>query len=182
MAAGIFPATGQSCISGSRLLVHRSIIDEFTERHVGEVKKARVGDPDDPDRTGREPPARIAAAEAAGHRLVLDERDTRRDKGYYIEQTIFAGVPNRSDLARNEVFGPAVSTEGWNDEEEAIRIANDTVHGLAAGLWSRDVTPAMRMTDRVEAGTVYINNSFTTATPSPAGGFKQSGYSRENGW
>ena len=191
VAAGIFPAGGQSCISGSRLLVQRSIIDEFTARLVEVAAKARVGDPTDPatqigpmaNRAHYERVlARIDAAVAAGHRLLLDGRDARRERGYYIGPTIFADVPNDADLAQHEVFGPVVSTESWEDEEEVIRIANDTVYGLAAGIWSRDVTRAMRMADRIEAGTVYINNYFNAATQSPVGGFKQSGYGRENGW
>ncbi len=191
VASGIFPAAGQSCISGSRILVHRSIIGEFSERLAGVVSKARVGDPDDPA-TQIGPIAnrphyesvlqRIADAEAAGHTLLFDGRSACRDAGYYIGPTIFADVPNGSDLAQNEVFGPVVSTEAWETEEDAIRIANDTVFGLAAGIWSRDVTRAMRMADRIEAGTVYINNYFNAATQSPVGGFKQSGYGRENGW
>ncbi len=191
VAAGIFPATGQSCISGSRLLVHRSLVDEFSERLVDVVKKARVGDPLDPatqigpiaNRPHYESVlARIAAAEAAGHRLLLDGRGACRDRGYYIGPTIFADVPNDAELAQTEVFGPVVSTEAWDDEEDVIRIANDTIFGLAAGIWSRDVTRAMRMADRIEAGTVYINNYFNAATQSPVGGYKQSGYGRENGF
>ena len=191
IASGIFPAGGQSCISGSRLLVHRSIIDEFSERLVGVVEKARVGDPGDAD-TQIGPMAnrahyesvltRIDAAERAGHKLLLDGRGACRDEGYYIGPTVFADVPNSADLAQIETFGPVVSTESWEDEEDAIRIANDTVYGLAAGIWSRDVTRAMRIADRIEAGTVYINNYFNAATQSPVGGFKQSGYGRENGW
>lgn len=191
VAAGIFPATGQSCISGSRLLVHRSLVGEFSERLVDVVKKARVGDPLDPatqigpiaNRPHYESVlARIAAAEAAGHRLLLDGRSACRDKGYYIGPTIFADVPNDAELAQTEVFGPVVSTEAWDDEEDVIRIANDTIFGLAAGIWSRDVTRAMRIADRIEAGTVYINNYFNAATQSPVGGYKQSGYGRENGF
>ena len=191
VASGIFPAGGQSCISGSRLLVHESIIDEFTRRLVDVVKKARVGDPKDPA-THIGPMAnrphyervlqKIAAAEAAGHELLLDGRSACREQGYYIGPTIFANVPNHSELAQNEVFGPVVSTESWSDEEAVIHTANDTVFGLAAGIWSRDVTKAMRMADRIEAGTVYINNYFNAATQSPVGGYKQSGYGRENGW
>ena len=126
--------------------------------------------------------ARIAGAEKAGHKLVLGGRSACRDKGYYIGPTIFTDVPNNADLAQNEVFGPVVSTESWEDEEEVIRVANDTVYGLAAGIWSRDVSKAMRVADRIEAGTVYINNYFNAATQSPVGGFKQSGYGRENGF
>ncbi|MEM7426328.1 MAG: aldehyde dehydrogenase [Pseudomonadota bacterium] len=191
VASGVFPPAGQSCISGTRLLVQKSVIGEFTERLVDVVKKARVGAPDEPD-TQIGPIAnrphyegvlkKIAEAEAAGHKLLLDGRSACREHGYYIGPTIFADVPNSSDLAQNEVFGPVVSTEAWEDEEDAVRIANDTVYGLAAGIWSRDLARAMRMADRIEAGTVYINNYFNAATQSPVGGFKQSGYGRENGW
>ena len=191
IAAGIFPAGGQSCISGSRLLVHCDVMAEFTERLVKVVKKAQVGDPLDPA-TQIGPIAnrphyesvlkRIAAAETAGNCLLLDGRSACRDKGYYIGPTIFSDVPNDADLSQNEVFGPVVSTEAWEKDEEVIRIANATAYGLAAGIWSRDVTRAMRMADRIEAGTVYINNYFNAATQSPVGGFKQSGYGRENGW
>ncbi len=191
VAAGIFPPGGQSCISGSRILVHRDIIDAFTDRLVKVAKKARVGDPLDPQ-TQIGPIAnrphyesvlgKIEAAEAAGHKMLLDGRKECRDEGYYIGPTIFADVPNTADLAQNEVFGPVASTEAWDDEDDVIRIANNTAYGLAAGIWTRDVAKAMRMADRIEAGTVYINNYFNAATQSPVGGYKQSGFGRENGW
>ena len=191
VASGIFPATGQSCISGSRLLVHSSVIAEFTERLVATVKKARVGDPSDAatqigpiaNRPHYENVLKhINAAEQAGHTLLLDGRTAIRDAGYYIGPTIFADVPNAADLVQNEVFGPVVSTESWDNEQDVINTANATAFGLAAGIWSRDATKAMRMADRVEAGTVYINNYFNAAAQSPVGGYKQSGYGRENGW
>ena len=114
--------------------------------------------------------------------MLLDGRQSGREEGYFIGPTIFADVPNESHLAQNEVFGPVVSTEAWETEAEVINKANATVYGLAAGVWSRDVARAMRIADQIEAGTVYINNYFNAATQSPVGGFKQSGYGRENGW
>ena len=191
VAGGIFPAGGQSCISGSRLLIHKSIIKDFTECLVATVKKARVGNPADPD-TQIGPMAnqlhyenvlkKISDAEQEGHNLVLDGRSACRDEGYYIGPTIFSDVSTRSDLAQNEVFGPVVSTESWDEEEQVIKMANDTIYGLAAGIWSNNVTKAMKVADEIEAGTVYINNYFNAAAQSPVGGFKQSGYGRENGW
>ena len=191
IAAGIFPAGGQSCISGSRLLVHRDVIGAFTDRLVEVAGKARIGPPDDPatqigpmaNRTHYERVLnRIEDAVQAGHQMLLDGRHARRDQGYYIGPTIFTDVPNGADLAQSEVFGPVVSTESWEDEENVVNIANDTIFGLAAGIWSQDVARAMRIAGRIEAGTIYINNYFNAAAQSPVGGFKQSGYGRENGW
>jgi len=189
--SGIFPAGGQSCISGSRLLIHRDIIEDFTKRLVKIVSKARVGPPKDPS-TQIGPIANrphyerviqlIDAAENAGHKLLLDGRLACTSEGYYIGPTIFSDVPNKSDLAQTEIFGPVASTEAWDKESDVIRTANDTIYGLAAGIWSKDVGRAMRIADEIEAGTVYINNYFNAATQSPVGGFKQSGYGRENGW
>ena len=125
--------------------------------------------------------AAIAAAEKAGHKLLLDGRTACREQGYYIGPTIFADVPNDSELSQNEVFGPVVSTEAWDDEEEVIQKANNSIYGLAGGIWSQDVARAMRMANRIEAGTIYINNYFNAAAQSPVGGWKQSGYGRENG-
>lgn len=191
VVSGIFPAGGQSCISGSRLLVHHSIIEEFTQRLVDVAKKAKVGDPLDTEtqigpianrRHYESILAHIEAAEKAGHKMLLDGRSACKDQGYYIGPTIFIDVPNSADLAQNEVFGPVVSTQSWADDADVIDIANDSIFGLAAGIWSKDVDRAMRIADRIEAGTVYINNYFNAATQSPVGGYKQSGYGRENGF
>ena len=118
----------------------------------------------------------------AGHKLLLDGRSFCSDKGYFIGPTIFNDVPNDSDLAQNEVFGPVLSIETWESEQEVIGIANDSVYGLAAGIWTKDIAFAMRVADRIQAGTIYINNYFNAATQSPVGGYKQSGYGRESGW
>ncbi len=191
VASGIFPAAGQSCISGSRVLVHKSIEEEFVNKLVNISKKAKVGDPLNPA-TQVGPIAngphyervlqKIKEAELAGHKLLLDGRSFCRDKGYFIGPTIFNGVPNGSDLAQNEVFGPVLSIETWESEQEVIRIANDSVYGLAAGIWTKDIALAMRIADQIEAGTIYVNNYFNAATQSPVGGYKQSGYGRESGW
>jgi aldehyde dehydrogenase (NAD+) len=125
--------------------------------------------------------AAIASGEKAGHKLLLDGRMACRKQGYYIGPTIFADVPNDSELSQNEIFGPVVSTEAWDDEEEVIQKANNSIYGLAGGIWSQDVAFAMRMANRIEAGTIYINNYFNAAAQSPVGGWKQSGYGRENG-
>jgi len=189
--SGIFPATGQSCISGSRILVHQSQIQDFTERLVDVASRARVGDPLDPstqvgpianrphyDKVHRD----IENALAAGAELLLDGRGKGPDQGYYIGPTIFSGVTNDTRLAQEEVFGPVVVMIPYADEDEAVRMANDTVYGLAAGIWTQDVNKAIRMAERIQAGTVYINNYFNAATQSPVGGFKQSGYGREAGF
>ncbi|MGB1082808.1 MAG: aldehyde dehydrogenase family protein, partial [Alphaproteobacteria bacterium] len=190
VANAIFPGGGQSCIAGSRLLIHAEIIEDFTQRLAAIGAQAVVGPPEDPATTigplANRPHyegvlAKIDAAEAAGHRLVLDGRSAVRERGYYVGPTLFADVPNSAALAQTEVFGPVASTEAWSNDEDAIQRANDTPYGLAAGIWTADVALAMRMAARIEAGTVYINNYFNAATQSPVGGFKQSGYGRENG-
>ncbi|MGI9407783.1 MAG: aldehyde dehydrogenase [Hyphomicrobiaceae bacterium] len=190
VAGGIFPATGQSCISGSRALVHRDLLEPFTDQLVALSSKARVGAPTDPathvgpiankphyDRVLRD----IENAEASGARLLLDGRGAGPDEGYYIGPTIFADVTNDMRLAQEEIFGPVIAILPFDDEEDAVRIANGTIYGLAAGIWTRDSARAIRIADRIDAGTVYINNYFNATTQSPVGGFKQSGYGRENG-
>ena len=189
--SGIFPPGGQSCISGSRILIHKSIVEKFTKKFVSISKKAVVGDPLLQE-TQIGPIANkkhyesilknIIKALNDGHNLILDGRKHCKKKGYFIGPTIFSNVPNSSYLAQNEIFGPVASTETWEDEEEVIRKANDTIFGLAAGIWTKDSTKGMMMANKIEAGTVYINNYFNAATQSPVGGYKQSGYGRENGW
>ena len=188
---GIFPVSGQSCISGSRALVHRSHVQAFTDKLVEVASRARIGDPQDPathvgpiaNRPHYQKVLRdIESAEKSGLRMVLDGRGKGPDKGYYIGPTIFADVHNDTQLAQEEVFGPVMAILPFDDEEEAIRIANDTIFGLAAGIWTNDVNRAIRIADRIEAGTVYINNYFNATTQSPVGGYKRSGYGRENGF
>ena len=110
------------------------------------------------------------------------EEKNKNLKGTILDQLFFDNVPNEDDLAQNEVFGPVASIQSWDNEDEVIKIANDSIYGLAAGIWTKDTNKAIRLADKIEAGTVYINNYFNASTQSPVGGFKQSGYGRENGW
>lgn len=191
VASGIFPPAGQSCISGSRALVHRSLVEEFSQKLVEVSSVGKVGNPKDPttqigpiaNRAHYEKVLRdIGDAENSGARLLLDGRLAVKDEGFYIGPTIFSDVTNDMHLAQHEIFGPVVAIIPFDDEDDVVRIANDTIFGLAAGIWTNDTAKAIRIADRIEAGTVYINNYFNAATQSPVGGFKQSGYGRENGF
>ncbi|MGZ8263229.1 MAG: aldehyde dehydrogenase family protein, partial [Burkholderiales bacterium] len=190
--SGIFAASGQTCIAGSRLLVQRSIHDAFVEKLVAFAKTARMGDPMRPDtQVGpiTTPPQ---------YKKVLDYLDIARDEGaqavlggakagpefgegYFVQPTIFTGVRNAMRIAQEEVFGPVLSVIPFEDEEDAIAIGNDVVYGLAAGVWTRDLRRALTMANRLQAGTVWVNTYRAVSFMSPFGGYKRSGIGRESG-
>jgi aldehyde dehydrogenase (NAD+) len=193
VVSGIFAATGQTCIAGSRALIHRPIHDEFVERILALAKTARMGDPLDlatqvgPVTT--EPQynkvldyIRIAKEEGAVCRLG-GKRAGRSEcgNGWFVEPTIFTGVRPEMRIANEEVFGPVLSIIPFDDEEEAIRIANGTVYGLAAGVWTTSIRRALMMSERLEAGTVWVNTYRAVSYLSPFGGYKRSGVGRESG-
>lgn len=191
--AGIFAASGQTCMAGSRVLVHSSIHDALVERLVARVGQARMGDPNAADTeigpVATEPQlARvldyIGIAKAEGARCVLGGERARRAEcgdGWFVEPTIFTGVTNAMRIAREEVFGPVLSILTFDTDDEAVAIANDTEFGLAAGIWTRSLARAMSMPKRLRAGTVWVNAYRVVSYLAPFGGMKESGIGRENG-
>jgi acyl-CoA reductase-like NAD-dependent aldehyde dehydrogenase len=191
VVSGIFAAAGQTCLAGSRLLLHRPIHDAFVQRLIDFVRDVPMGDPTDPaTRIG--PIATrpqfekilhyLDVARADGATCVLGGR-ARPDigSGWYVEPTIFTGVHNRMRIAQEEVFGPVLAVIPFEDEDEAIRIGNDVVYGLAAGVWTRSLARAIKLSEKLRAGTVWVNNYRATSMTSPFGGYKRSGVGRENG-
>lgn len=191
VVSGIFAASGQSCQAGSRLLVQENIHDRFVGMLVDFVSQAKMGDPSKPD-TQIGPIATrpqfekvlsyIQIAEDEGAKCVLGGKP-RSDlgAGMFVEPTIFTGVHNRMRIAQEEVFGPVLSVIPFKDEEDAIRIGNDVQFGLAAAVWTRSLHRAMLVTDKIKAGTIWVNNYRATSFTSPFGGFKDSGIGRESG-
>lgn len=191
--SGIFAATGQTCLAGSRLLVQASIHDQFVEKLVDEAKTARMGDPMASGTqvgpvTNRPQFEKIlnylTIAKAEGAEAVLGgARATRPEcgTGWFVEPTIFTGVDNRMRIAQEEVFGPVLAVIPFRDEDEAIAIGNDSVFGLAAGVWTQSMKRAFTMSERLKAGTVWINTYRAISYLSPFGGYKRSGIGRENG-
>jgi len=190
---GIFSATGQTCIAGSRLLVQRSIVDRVAGALVERAKEIRLGDPLDKatqmGTVANEPQFRrilecIENAKSDGARLAIGGRKAVGEnlgQGFFVEPTIFADVENHMTLAQEEVFGPVLAIIPFDTEQEAIAIANDTRYGLASGVWTTDLSRAMRMTLAINAGTVWINTYRVAQAMAPFGGFRDSGFGKERG-
>ncbi|WP_074939581.1 aldehyde dehydrogenase [Ectopseudomonas composti] len=188
-AFGIFFNQGEVCSANSRLLVQRSIHDEFVERLQAKARDWLPGDPLDPaSRAGAIVEARqtarimdfINGAQSDGARLVCGgERLTLGGSDNFIAPTIFTGVTPSSRLAREEVFGPVLAVLPFDSEDEAVALANDSVYGLAASLWSDDLNRAHRVARRLKAGTVSVNTVDALDVSTPFGGGKQSGFGRD---
>jgi aldehyde dehydrogenase (NAD+) len=191
VVSGIFAATGQTCQAGSRLLVQDTIHDQFVQKLIDFVKTAKIGDPSKLD-TQIGPVATrpqfdkimsyIAIAKAEGATCAYGGNSLPHiGAGQFVEPTIFTNVTNDMRIAQEEVFGPVLSVIKFKDEDEAIAIGNDVIFGLAGAVWTKDLKRAMKMTDKLKAGTVWVNNYRSTSFTSPFGGFKQSGIGRESG-
>ena len=191
--SGIFAASGQTCIAGSRLLLQDSIHDAFLERLLQRAGTAQIGDPMSADtQVGpitTEPQYRkildyIEIAKAEGARCVLGGGPVPAPDGHqglFVQPTVFADVTNQMRIAQEEVFGPVLAVLRFADEEQAIEIANDVNYGLAAGVWTESLRRAITMAERLEAGTVWVNTYRSTSYATPFGGYKASGLGRENG-
>ncbi len=187
---GIFYGKGEVCAAGSRLLVDRSIKNEFIDRLAARARKMTPGAPLDPQtRFGAIASKKqldtvlryVESAKTEGAALVAggQRTDIGTGKGYFMQPTVFADVQPEMTIAREEIFGPVLAAIDFADLDEAIARANDSVYGLAAGVWTRDIKKAHYVARKLQAGTVWVNTYNVYDTAAPFGGYKQSGFGRE---
>jgi len=193
VVSGIFAATGQTCVAGSRALIHRSIHDEFVERFVKLARTARMGNPlEEATQVGpitTQPQYQkvlryIDIAKQQGATCVLGggpAEDPALGDGWFVRPTVFTGVTPEMRIAQEEVFGPVLAVIPFDSDEEAVALANGTLYGLAAGVWTADMARSLKLAHSLEAGTVWINTYRVTSPLSPFGGYKRSGFGRESG-
>ena len=190
---GMFYHSGQCCEGATRLYVHEKIYDNFISALVEKTKKMKIGNPLDPATDigpliSKNQMERvlgyIESGKQNGFKIILGggvPSSPELSKGNFIEPTIFVDVDNKSKISREEIFGPALVVNKFNSDTEAIQFANDSSYGLAAGIWSRDIERAKKIADKLQAGTVWINEWHLLNERAPFGGYKQSGIGREFG-
>ena len=187
---GIYFNSGQACNAGSRLLVQAELFDEVVSRLAEFASKAKVGPGLDPDSefgplVSEEQFGRVTgyidSGLEEGAEAVAGGKPANGDGGYFVEPTLFTGVSDEMKIAREEIFGPVLVAQPFEDLEEVARRANDTEYGLAAGLWTRDISQAHKLAALLKAGAVYINTWGAGDPAAPFGGYKASGIGREKG-
>ena len=190
---GVFINQGEVCSAGSRILVQKSIYDKFVERMAEKARTIKLGP--GIDRASKMGPViNKEQQDRVKHYMDVARKeklkvavggdiasDGELGKGFFVQPTIYYDVDNRSTLAQEEVFGPVAAVIPFKDEEEAVRIANDSPFGLAAAVWSRDIFKAIRTVKQLKAGIVWVNHMQPTYVEAPWGGYKQSGFGRELG-
>jgi acyl-CoA reductase-like NAD-dependent aldehyde dehydrogenase len=192
VAVGIFLYAGQSCTAGSRLLVHRSIHDRFLDGLIERARALKVGSPlDESTQLGPMVSARqldrvlgyVERGRAEGARLILggERLGGEQAGGFYMSPTIFDDVAPSMTIAREEIFGPVLSVMSFDDESEALAIANDNPMGLGSAVWTSDLDRAIRLARRLRVGDVWVNTHYVRLAESPFGGVKGSGIGRELG-
>jgi acyl-CoA reductase-like NAD-dependent aldehyde dehydrogenase len=187
----IFYGKGEVCAAGSRLLVERKVHDEVVEQLAARAKKLVPGDPfEKSTRLGAVVSERqqatvlsyIEKGKAEGARLVCGGKAaTVNGKGHFVEATVFDGVAPEMTIAREEIFGPVLAVLAFDDLEEGVRLANQSMYGLAAGIWTRDVSKALTVARAIKAGTVWVNTYNRYDSAAPFGGYKASGFGRDLG-
>jgi acyl-CoA reductase-like NAD-dependent aldehyde dehydrogenase len=193
IAAMRFARQGQSCTAGSRLFLHKTVFDSFLDKLATKLGKLKVGDPlDETNDMGaivsQQQFDRVVrfideGSHQQGARTVIGGPPPKEGplaEGYYVEPTVFANVRNDWRIAREEIFGPVLVAIPWDDPVDAVRMANDTHYGLAAYIWCKDITRALRTAHSIDAGWVQVNQGLGQVVGQPYGGFKESGLGREN--
>ncbi len=190
LAAGIFKNQGQLCIAASRMFVHERVHDAFAERLAALAHAIRLGDPLDPQTTMGPLVSRaqydrvmgyIAVGREQGGAVVAGGARGPQRAGFFVQPTVFAGMDNTMRVAREEIFGPVACVIPFSDEDAVIHQANDTTYGLAAGVFTRDLSRAHRVARQLKAGSIWVNTYNAVSPMAPFGGFKQSGVGRELG-
>jgi aldehyde dehydrogenase (NAD+) len=185
----LFFNQGQCCCAGSRLFVEQAVHDELIEKVLKRVKKTKVGDPFDPNTTQGPQVSQeqfdkvmgyIESGKKQGAKL-LSGGKRHGDRGFFVEPTVFAGVKDEHQIACEEIFGPVMSVIPFKSIDEVVERGNRTMYGLAAAVWTKDITKAHRLAAELKAGTVWVNCYDVFDAAAPFGGFKMSGIGRELG-